>query len=158
MNRVQLFEKTVNLLLDAYNSGKLEHGSCYACAVGNICRIPAKEVGISNSDWSKLFFTCGDNDNYFVSQNNFKATPVEKIREMINLTGYIEQELRQIEWAFETSIPIRERDYYLNENPKEGQYLGLCAVLEVLKEIHNKEQIVEEKQKLKTIYENFVLV
>ena len=49
MNRKKLYEKTVNILLDAYNSGKLMHGDCTACAVGNICG--------NNRLWSYLFVT-----------------------------------------------------------------------------------------------------
>lgn len=49
MNRKKLYEKTVNTLLDAYNSGKLSHGDCTACAVGNICG--------NNRLWSYLFVT-----------------------------------------------------------------------------------------------------
>lgn len=49
MNRKKLYEKTVNILLDAYNGGKLMHGDCTACAVGNICG--------NNSRWAYLFVT-----------------------------------------------------------------------------------------------------
>lgn len=49
MNRPELYQKTVDLLLDAYNSGKLEHGDCKACAVGNICG--------GNDNWARLFMT-----------------------------------------------------------------------------------------------------
>lgn len=48
MNRTELYQKTVDKLLDAYSTGNLEHGNCGKCAVGNICE---------SDKWAHLFST-----------------------------------------------------------------------------------------------------
>lgn len=36
MKRPELYQKTVDILVKAYFDDTLQHGNCYACAVGNI--------------------------------------------------------------------------------------------------------------------------
>jgi hypothetical protein len=57
MNREELYYQSVDTLLDAYNSGGLEHGICSACAVGNLCRAASKTTGLPPDSWSNLFLT-----------------------------------------------------------------------------------------------------
>lgn len=57
MNREELYYKTVDVLLDAYNSGELFSQSCEACAVGNICIEASELTGVPRGKWTKLFST-----------------------------------------------------------------------------------------------------
>lgn len=159
MNRPELYQKTINVLLDAYNNGELSHGVCSCCAVGNICKESSNELGISNDMWSFLFVTSCDEGFYKPTKSIFSTcSKIEQALILIKDTGYTVEELTKIEWAFETAIPIEKREYYTKLKTKEGQYMGLCAVLEVLKQIHEKEEIVEAKERLDAIYSNFNLV
>lgn len=160
MNRPDLYYKTVNLLLDAYNTGELKHGDCEYCAVGNICKEASEKTGIGNSRWNGAFCTFKNEtgDSYVQMVRGFIPTNIALA--LINATGYTVEELKQVEWAFETSIPINQREYYTEVNIKQGQYIGLCAVLEVLKDIHSAEVEDQEqsKQKLNHIAKQFDVV
>jgi hypothetical protein len=145
MNRIELYKKTVDTLLDAYNDGTLFHGNCFRCAVGNIC---------GSSAWSAKFVTqvrvggevrqvCGNLGLY--SQKEVVA--------VIKNSGYSEGELKRIEFSFESSI-AHDYLYLCYSEPKKGQYIGLCAVLRVLQEIHEteKEDHEESIDRLDDIY------
>lgn len=159
MNRPELYQKTIDVLLDAYNNGKLVHGNCSCCAVGNICKESSNKLDISNSLWSFLFVTTSEEGFYKPTRaKSYESFEMELVLSLINDTGYTVEELTKIEWAFETAIPFEKREYYTKVKTKQGQYMGLCAVLEVLKQIHEKEEIVEAKERLDAIYSNFNLV
>lgn len=193
MNRPDLYQKTVDLLLDAYNNQTLKHGDCTACAVGNICG--------NNARWSYLFVTpsekqykespdlvrvknfntgeektvnnneleqflnnnpgFSDSGNYHfvwsdVSPRDFISRKLEGI-DLIKNTGYTIEELARIEFAFESSLRNTKEgyDFYTEQEPKKGQFIGLTAVLNVLAEIHEtskKENSVNQK-KLEKVYE-----
>lgn len=149
MNREELYHKTVDKLLDAYNNEELMHSNCMMCAVGNICD--------GDNSWSVLFFTEYNHrkkeSKQIVSVYNFKEEREGGLQTIAN-SGYTKEELMKIEFAFENSISHNYL-YYKETAIKEGQYIGLCAVLDVLKEIHEKENITEDKQKLTTIYNGF---
>ena len=157
MNRPELFEKSVNTLLDAYNNRTLEHGSCYACAVGNLCNHAAKELNFSNHIWNNVFMTHSDiHRQYFYVKEELgfeRQIEYEKALKLISKTGYTAEELAAIEYAFESSI-ANDYERYTTRDKVKGQYIGLCAVLEVLKEIHEKEEITKEQKQLDSIYES----
>ena len=166
MNRKELYQKTVDLLLDAYNDGKLEHGLCTRCAVGNICG--------GREDWAYDFAT--------ISKDVQEKTTVLFLRSELDAlyekVGYSMDELAKIEFAFENSIYNTEREskiydkrtvnfgyeeadynYYYwayTNNKKKGQFIGLCAVLDVLKEIHEApiKEVTENKIRLEGIAKN----
>lgn len=169
MNRIELYNQTVDLLLDAYNFNKLVHGNCKSCAVGSIC---------GDSTWSDYFYTAdGEQITEFQEDFNLNKTYLN--------TGYSYKELMEIEYAFETSIYNIELNnkqkeeiynfilrrnlsldyvsissgssyvYYTDIDFKKGQYLGLVAVLDKLKEIHEVDLVESNSNqtKLKEIYE-----
>ncbi len=150
MKNPELYEKTVNLLLDSYTAGKLFHGRCDACALGNI---------LNTGDWA--FDFCTFPDTLGLSQKSFKRDEEDTLyfNRLYKGSGYSREELMKIEYAFESSIA---KDYHLYREvkTKEGQYLGLCAVLDVLKEIHETETQESEvsKDKLKKIAKDKYLV
>lgn len=129
-NRVELYEKTCNTLIDAWLDGELRHGDCEACAVGNICG--------GRSEWENLFYTWRS-----IQEQNFsRPDPITGFiypdlwsqgKELIISTGYSVEELAQVEYAFESSI---DHNYGKLSDTPEGQYIGLCAVMEVLWDIH----------------------
>jgi len=150
MNRPNLYQKTVNLLLDAYNNETLKHGNCYACAVGNICR--------GSYAWGQAFTTSDtgkQHRNYLLP--GWKISHKDVV-ELVESTGYTFDELADIEFAFESSVADTKDDptryyFYTTTKPKLGQYIGLCAVLDKLREIHEVDQAsaTDSQEKLTSI-------
>ena len=151
MNRPELFEKSVNTLLDAYNNRSLQHGTCYACAVGNLCVEAAQKLNVTNALWNKVFMTQSNTQQQVFYCE--KDSEYEKALELISETGYTVEELASIEYAFESSIAYDYQNYAYNHTVR-GQYIGLCAVLDILKKIHEKEEVVKEQEQLDTIYKS----
>lgn len=137
--------------------GKLKHGNCTACAVGNICG--------GNPSWSLRFMTnifaesqrpetiiSGIIDRAlgrplpceveFLSENEELAV-FGYVDKVISDTGYTQKELAKIEWTFEMSIAS---DYANLSKTPEGQYIGLCAVLDVLHEIHDVKEALHRSR------------
>lgn len=165
MIKQELYHRTVDLLLDAYNECRLKHGQCDACAVGNIC---------GSSYWAARFITM-DNEDQMINPSEFRG-PVEdfdKLRtypnerwynpdektilalqqradEVIAASGYSKEELMKIEFAFESSI----KDKKESANETKRQFIGLCAVLDALKEIHKVDSLEHESSsiRLKNVY------
>ena len=167
MNRKELYHKTVDLLLDAYSSGNLKHGDCRFCAVGNICFEASLKTRIPNNRWSSLFYTIAADGRQTKHPPIYQYDALE-VYTLIKETGYTKEELMKIEETFELSIikvpsPFEryvylEKDleryrYYTQHDTKKGQYIGLCAVLDVLRDIHETEVQESDKQvvRLKTI-------
>lgn len=143
MNRPELFQKSVDTLLDAYNKKDIRHANCSACAVGNLLLDVAVEKDIPNNSWAHIFMYRTDkNEQVLHNKEDVSETDYELGMTLINSSGYTVEELMKIEYAFETA-----------GDKKDEQYKGLCAVLEVLKEIHEKDNIIVEREKLDTIYE-----
>jgi len=166
MKKEELYYKTVDLLLDAYNERRLKHGHCDACAVGNIC---------GSSLWAARFITL-DNQDQVINPSEFrganedfdkvKVLPFEEwydpsketilalqeqADEVIAASGYSQKELIKIEFAFESSLKdIKWED----TSEVDHQFIGLCAVLDVLKEIHEVGSIEHESSsvRLKNVY------
>lgn len=168
MNRPELYQKTIDKLLDAYNNGTLEHGNCEMCAVGNICE---------SGGWAALF--CTQSSGYqieaqkgkivqnlrpilygqdiFIVESEQNVLKRARARNVIRKSGYSRKELMKIEFVFETSVSNTKEGYdklvYLDSHKKMGQFIGLTAVLNVLREIHevDKEESNNSHAKLKTI-------
>ena len=131
MNRPELFTKTYNTLVTAWEKGDLKHGDCTGCAVGNICTgerywpfafTTRQRATFHDQQWKREGFP----------ESTFEHFAVYQIGE----TGYKIAELAKVEHAFEIAIA---RDYENLRHTSEGQYIGLCAVMEILWEIHEVE-------------------
>jgi hypothetical protein len=148
------FSHTLNVLVKAYLNDTLEHHDCRACAVTNI---------IGHDGWNRLFITLQSPDGSTIEQ--FKAkkgsalmpgfigarvvpinevsfrvrTHMEEGMKAIEASGYTVDELAKIEYAFE-SCPK-------GNNEDEHMFNGLCAVVDVLADIHNIDLHQREESK-----------
>jgi len=140
------FEKAYNALVKAFFEGTLAKGTCVACAVGNIVadaqggvvdfsdRSALPHCSSDNGFWQPLFSTDGGHQerrtNIIITENTYSKLS----RNLEALTNYSEDEMAQIEYAFETNTSI----YFLNYGAisehviLEDQYRGLCAVVDVM--------------------------
>lgn len=135
------FEKSVDVLVKAYLNDTLEHGNCYACAVGNLV------VSAMNYHYTKRKFPHGcsgselttreaiENDNeaggYWYSPH--PGVMSEAIRE-VRSTGYTNDDIIEIERAFEGV-----------DGRGDKMFNGLMAVVDILAEIHNVDLSVKEQ-------------
>ena len=136
MKNKELFDRTVAVLVKAYQNDTLIHGSCCACAVGNLvaasCGIDdifdvdewnKKALGEGFVGWHFVFITNSNGEQLIVPENYRGPAKFQ-----IDATGYTWQELAKIEYAFETAPKgDNDDDWMLN---------GLLAVYDVLCEIH----------------------
>lgn len=103
MKREQLFNKTVGVLVDAYNNGTLEHQSCQACAVGNIISAAYNNDRAGfETGWYWLIGLLRDAEEAgnedCLSLLEVRKRDIEKLEAT---TGYTLSELARIEEAFE---------------------------------------------------------
>jgi hypothetical protein len=164
MKRPELYKKTCDILYDAYFNDTLEHGNCYACAVGNII---AANMGYSfltqsnENDADETIWT-GRGTKYWDRDNNFNNNPVALIADgsirrgispieekQIKSTGYNRHELTEIENAFERNIDLLHKD--------KAMFNGLVAVIEALNEIHEVQED-NQTERFKRVYETKVSV
>ena len=141
MNRPELYQKTVDLLLDAYNNNDLEHGDCSACAVGNICK--------GNTGWTFYFYTPKNGKQTkaaAIFADDFRDK--EDFEKIFPTIGYTLEELAKIENVFEKSIK-KDRVRLTGCDKKLGQMIGLKAVFKLLKKIHSAEPQIEEVSKIR---------
>lgn len=143
MKNQELFDKTVSILVKAYQNETLTHTDACGCAVGNLV---ASSLNFKISDnawwngkdmiipsWQEVFCSCGlkhqdiDLDYY----------DGDAKRE-IDSTGYTWQELAKIEKAFES----------VNVNFDVDGYKGLMKVIDALMLIHeaNETEVKEAKE------------
>lgn len=136
MNRPELYQKTVDILYQAYFNDTLMGGVCAACAVGNIVaannHLKIDKTGLFFRDkndnpiyakWSNVFMTISG------KQNVYPTLYSGCVRAEIDSTGYMWHELAKIEFAFEIG-----RQRFMADEDK--MFNGLVSVLEVLKTIH----------------------
>lgn len=130
MNRPEIYQKSVDTLLDAYNNRELMYGVCHACAIGNL-------LG-NQGDWATIIGFQGTPTTRVGPEIISKAYPQYKRhvgRKLIEESGYTLEELISIEQAFEnqnTDYPTK-----IMRNSPSNQLKGLAAVLDVLREIHD---------------------
>jgi hypothetical protein len=143
------FNHTVNVLVKAFFEGKLEHGNCHACAVGNIVhesmkgrKVKTAAPGMGTpygSGWPSVF--CSVNpDKQIILPGNYESDLDAKIQ--IDSTGYTWQELAKIERAFED-----HNDLYTGEEYEDAMFNGLMAVVDVLADIHGIDLKAKEEAK-----------
>jgi hypothetical protein len=126
MNKPELYQKTVDILVDAYFNDTLAHGNPCGCAVGNIVaanmgfkykRIKS-EIEYEDNVWPEWFgAVC-------------KAFQISEDDQDLQIasTGYAADEIIEIEYAFENA--------YSGNSDDEWMFNGLIAVIEVLDQIH----------------------
>lgn len=150
-NTSKRFNKATEALYNAFFNGTLAKGNCAYCAVGNLV---ADSIGYKveldtvyykeydsfpNTSWRHLFCTSSDvHDGTCIrSTRTDDPTLIEKALKEIQSTGYSEQELSKVEFAFETNTRIHLDRYYQHSEQEilEDQYNGLVAVFNVLLEI-----------------------
>lgn len=147
------FKRAYDLLIKAYFNDKLRAGDCTACAVGNICG--------GWAEWVDLFCTGdGTQDCRDPSMESFNMKTYDEIAaELFEISGYTEEELKQVEFLFETTTKIKISLFLPDNNkytPSEiltDQYNGLKAVIELLMSFDNieGEQYTDKlKEKLQT--------
>lgn len=145
MKNEQLYNKTVDILVQAYFSHTLEHGNCFACAVGNIvagnCGIKYETIihhnlpalvwaghKLSNSNIDGIEIT----PTYYVLRNTQLTGAPSKTLSMQKSTGYTWDELSRIEKSFEdVNLSIEAAS-----NDDDRMFNGLMAVIDVLDKIH----------------------
>lgn len=144
------FNHTVNVLVQAFLSDTLEQCNCYACAVGNLVaaangyKLVSKEftygglvkvrvapehmrgdfsAELRGGHWYKIISIYHKSRNLEINRSGQRE---------IDSTGYSEEELTDIEQAFEQSS---------------GEFEGLMAVVDVLADIHGVDLTVREESK-----------
>jgi len=155
------FENTVKILVQAYLNDELAHGTCAACAVGNIVahsqntrplRDPSNKTtgfsftGLYNGrevKWNRLFMT---GRNGVQNWGNPVKEELYSIKAEIRGTGYSIHELAYIELAFESAPGCPGEGGDLRQTD-EWMFNGLMAVVEVLATIHNVDLSVKESAK-----------
>ena len=169
MKNKELFYKSVGILQKAYFNNTLEHGNCYACAVGNLIADNCGYKFLEDSKYSNsaiwkrirsgshedydIYTGAGikywDQDNKFnqcatirIKYEGEESNYLDNTLKQIKATGYSIKELDKIEKAFESTDTFNCKD-------PDG-YLGLCKVLDVLMEIHefneNDKELPERKE------------
>jgi hypothetical protein len=162
MKNEALYHKTVHILVQAYFNDTLEHGNCYACAVGNMIagncglKLLDKRSEYNASVWTGIGYL------YWDKKNKIEHNPVmlfdhglyEKIENdeqeySVKSTGYSLAELAKIEWAFE-KVCYTDCGVVVYSNSDELMFNGLMAVIDALDEIHeNNSSEVSETSKRK---------
>lgn len=144
MKNKELFDRTVSILVNAYQKDTLEYADCKACAVGNLVCYnnggKLKKIGtrIENiggywsGGWSGLIEIGRGNLKFSSSEFNKR-----KEKELLN-TGYSLYELALIEFTFSKNRPYTAKD---------PNFVGLMAIVDLLMNIHeaNDLEIKEAK-------------
>jgi len=117
MRNKKLFDKTINILVNAYLKGTLIHSFSCACAVGNLVaaynNYKVIKCGWENKEGEAVLATwCG------------RIIDGRKRIQELECTGYTVQEIVEIERAFERTFDDR------------SGYKGLMNVVDALIEIH----------------------
>ena len=160
MKTTERFDKAYKALYNAFMNGTLAKWDCAACACGNIIAaannlILTSEELKSRSDCSISISEIDYNSQIGVKieklwKSNFSSIDLktnDNYLFKVNSAGYTGLEFSRIEIAFETNTKIRSFDYYLfTENEiLNDQYNGLIAVMDVLIELDNIENITEKE-------------
>lgn len=127
------FNHTVNVLVKAYINDTLQHGSCSACAVGNIISANGYEL-----DRRSLLYMSWYEE---LTGVYFLGNPTEAEKQ-ISVTGYSRLELAKIEMAFEKQNK--------EEETEDRMFYGLMRVVDVLAEIHNID--LKQKDEAKALF------
>ncbi len=134
MQRPELYQKTVDILVQAYFNDTLEHGNPCGCAVGNIiaANLGKKITMVTPTHASKLGWDGDKNSSGLwydcIRRPGDLLSNESKIE--IKSSGYSVPEIIKIESAFEGARPsFRNKD-------DDTMFNGLMAVIEALDRIH----------------------
>jgi hypothetical protein len=141
MNRIDLYNKTVDILFQAYFNDTLEHGNYCGCAVGNlvaagmgkkIIRSSGQVDWLNDLDGGSLWYDLIRGYIEYGGNEEREAATAQ-----ILSTGYSFDEITMIERSFEKAPFGNSQDDYM--------FNGLVSVLEALKQIHEiKDEHVTE--------------
>lgn len=149
MKNPTLLNKTISILVKAFQDDTLIHGNCSACAVGNLVLANGNfTTKISEETpnkpwagkWRFLFMTDFVSKKQQIYIENEMDNVVQKV---ISSTGYIWQDLAKIEYAFETAHRGKSADEYI--------FNGLMAVVDTLMLIHEATPEETESAKLQFV-------
>jgi hypothetical protein len=134
MIKPELYQRTIDILVDAYFNDTLKHGSCAACAVGNIISATnGIEIG-KGTEGEPVWV--GAETSWYVEL--CVPTYVDAISESVKVqvvnTGYSILDLVKIEDAFEAAEYTTDADTWMFD--------GLMNVIDVLDEIHQNKDTV----------------
>ena len=138
MKNKELFDKSIGVLVNAYNSGTLEYGQCTSCAVGHLISAANGYVNDClrqwiNSDGDRVAATWFCAQHFPLSLCNMDDTGTKQLES----TGYSLKELGMIESAFEST-----------DEDDESLYDGLMNVMETLFDIHEVENRDETREQI----------
>ena len=151
-------QNAIDIFLDAINEGTLAKGTCVACAVGNLVAhgMESKVVNkdglfgtkptfgtepfVVNSIWSNLFMTdsFGYQSLWSHKPNGLdemiKQPEYKSLRDAMEKIDFTVDELRQIEYVFETNTKIKYDAYedHTKEEVRADQIKGLEAVVKLM--------------------------
>lgn len=133
MNRPELYEQSVNCILDAFNKNELIFRRGGYCAVAAILRPASEATKISKQSFTRLFFTSIDTKNDLPIQicesYLYSKEQQEESKKLIDASGYTVEELKSIEYAFES--------YGLLNHHSKNPYDAMEIVINQLNIIHN---------------------
>lgn len=146
MKNKELFDKTVSILVNAYQNDTLNPGDYCGCAVGNLIAASCGYKTIRQIEDVKWI----DKDGNLVpgylwySALITRGAPITKnVRDQISLTGYSIREIIEIEKAFERVERFIGRDNRM--------FAGLMAVVDTLMLIHEATPQEAESAKLQFV-------
>lgn len=159
MNNIKKFHETIGILVEAYLSEELAHGTCAACAVGNIISRKMGTKPKKKASRTGFYYQTCENGTDLFWGDVFRSTELEgqlfyphaitpRIQHEISVSGYSLEELRRIEYAFENAP--RNCPYFEYRN-EEWMFNGLMAVVDVLAEIHGVDLSELESVKLQFV-------
>lgn len=147
MKNPELFNKTVAILVKAYQQETLQHQFCSCCAVGNLIGANMGLTPLVNSnEFAEGVIAKWDNAIHLGEVNESGYCGIAK--EQIDATGYTIFQLADIERAFETSRNNFNGDRSYSANNTDLQFHSLMAVVDCLMQIHEAtlEEATEAKQ------------
>jgi len=118
MKNKEQFDNSIKVLVKAYLEGTLTHTLACSCAVGNLI---SDSMHCEASNWFDIVFKINHKQDPLLLRNYSLG-----IKE-INSTDYSIEEIILIEKAFESVVAVYD--------DLDG-YKGLCAVFDVLIDIH----------------------
>jgi hypothetical protein len=146
-------QNAIDIFLDAINEGTLAKGNCVACAVGNLVahgmgskvvkqnyftayRHYTTKPSVPNHDWAKLFSTnsYGQRVRPGLHKALAEDPQYKKLRDAIEKINFTIDELRQIEYVFETNTKLTYHLYrnHTKEEVRADQIKGLEAVVKLM--------------------------
>jgi len=177
MKQKKLFERTLEVLVNAFTADKLVPGSFCSCAVGNMVaaacgyRVEFIAFSCSNEEFYKLLTWMADEQTLVAApewHHVFYTTTSQKVymdayhgkaKKEIDKTGYDVYDLMAIEEAFELASrsgedidPMAGMSLLQRLNyTRERSYLGAMAVLQVLGQIHELDVATLNKAKARFV-------